>query len=284
MNRFLKNAAIVALLATPSGPAFSQELESMENATETHVLFSKGDVLSAQTNASSNNNYVEPLFVDAQTNDYINATDLYDAPRKIVGVYNEEIGYPKNISIEITNDTKAQSKRMLDITPEDTLTADDVKLFMVLREISKEFSLTYPTSKEILNSAENFVNLDNRDKAFIYQNETEVNCTALVLFSRHALSKDSEKGLLKLNAISKILGSEKQHLKSSQEAMNDTIINLVINHNSSADKSQQKLSRNVRDLTRAIAFEYKDEQKEYYTLLNNGEMQDSDEMIAKLNF
>tara|TARA_Y100001938_G_scaffold78868_1_gene108912 strand:+ start:592 stop:1446 length:855 start_codon:yes stop_codon:yes gene_type:complete len=284
MNRFLKNAAIVALLATPSGPAFSQELESMENATETHVLFSKGDVLSAQNNASSNNNYVEPLFVDAQTNDYINATDLYDAPRNIVGVYNEEIGYPKNISIEITNDIKAQSQRMLEITPDDTLTADDVKLFMVLREISKEFSLTYPTSKEILNSAENFVNLDNRDKAFIYQNETEVNCTALVLFSRHALSKDSEKGLLKLNAISKVLGSEKQHLKSSQEAMNDTIINLVINHNSSADKSQQKLSRNVRDLTRAIAFEYKDEQKEYYALLNNGEMQDSDEMFAKLNF
>jgi uncharacterized protein YlxW (UPF0749 family) len=126
--------------------------------------------------------------------------------------------------------------------------------------------------------------LDNRDKAFIYQNETEVNCTALVLFSRHALSKDSEKGLLKLNAISKVLGSEKQHLKSSQEAMNDTIINLVINHNSSADKSQQKLSRNVRDLTRAIAFEYKDEQKEYYALLNNGELQDSDEMFAKLNF
>tara|TARA_Y100001970_G_scaffold294338_1_gene450970 strand:+ start:594 stop:1448 length:855 start_codon:yes stop_codon:yes gene_type:complete len=284
MNRFLKNAAIVALLATPSGPAFSQELESMENATETHVLFSKGDVLSAQNNASSNNNYVEPLFVDAQTNDYINATDLYDAPRNIVGVYNEEIGYPKNISIEITNDIKAQSQRMLEITPDDTLTADDVKLFMVLREISKEFSLTYPTSKEILNSAENYVNLDNRDKAFIYQNETEVNCTALVLFSRHALSKDSEKGLLKLNAISKVLGSEKQHLKSSQEAMNDTIINLVINHNSSADKSQQKLSRNVRDLTRAIAFEYKDEQKEYYALLNNGEMQDSDEMFAKLNF
>ena len=284
MNRFLKNAAIVALLATPSGPAFSQELESMENATETHVLFSKGDVLSAQNNASSNNNYVEPLFVDAQTNDYINATDLYDAPRNIVGVYNEEIGYPKNISIEITNDIKAQSQRMLEITPDDTLTADDVKLFMVLREISKEFSLTYPTSKEILNSAEKFVNLDNRDKAFIYQNETEVNCTALVLFSRHALSKDSEKGLLKLNAISKVLGSEKQHLKSSQEAMNDTIINLVINHNSSADKSQQKLSRNVRDLTRAIAFEYKDEQKEYYALLNNGEMQDSDEMFAKLNF
>lgn len=284
MNRFLKNAAIVALLATPSGPAFSQELESMENATETHVLFSKGDVLSAQNNASSNNNYVEPLFVDAQTNDYINATDLYDAPRNIVGVYNEEIGYPKNISIEITNDIKAQSQRMLEITPDDTLTADDVKLFMVLREISKEFSLTYPTSKEILNSAENFVNLDNRDKAFIYQNETEVNCTALVLFSRHALSKDSEKGLLKLNAISKVLGSEKQHLKSSQEAMNDTIINLVINHNSSADKSQQKLSRNVRDLTRAIAFEYKDEQKEYYALLNNGEMQDSDEIFAKLNF
>ena len=112
----------------------------------------------------------------------------------------------------------------------------------------------------------------------------EVNCTALVLFSRHALSKDSEKGLLKLNAISKVLGSEKQHLKSSQEAMNDTIINLVINHNSSADKSQQKLSRNVRDLTRAIAFEYKDEQKEYYALLNNGEMQDSDEIFAKLNF
>ena len=284
MNRFLKNAAIVALLATPSGPAFSQELESMENATETHVLFSKGDVLSAQNNASSNNNYVEPLFVDAQTNDYINATDLYDAPRNIVGVYNEEIGYPKNISIEMTNDIKAQSQRMLEITPDDTLTADDVKLFMVLREISKEFSLTYPTSKEILNSAENFVNLDNRDKAFIYQNETEVNCTALVLFSRHALSKDSEKGLLKLNAISKVLGSEKQHLKSSQEAMNDTIINLVINHNSSADKSQQKLSRNVRDLTRAIAFEYKDEQKEYYALLNNGEMQDSDEIFAKLNF
>ncbi len=284
MNRFLKNAAIVALLATPSGPAFSQELESMENATETHVLFSKGDVLSAQNNASSNNNYVEPLFVDAQTNDYINATDLYDAPRNIVGVYNEEIGYPKNISIEITNDIKAQSQRMLEITPDDTLTADDVKLFMVLREISKEFSLTYPTSKEILNSAENYVNLDNRDKAFIYQNETEVNCTALVLFSRHALSKDSEKGLLKLNAISKVLGSEKQHLKSSQEAMNDTIINLVINHNSSADKSQQKLSRNVRDLTRAIAFEYKDEQKEYYALLNNGEMQDSDEIFAKLNF
>jgi|TARA_B100000700_G_C15036326_1_gene853000 hypothetical protein len=284
MNRFLKNAAIVALLATPSGPAFSQELESMENATETHVLFSKGDVLSAQNNASSNNNYVEPLFVDAQTNDYINATDLYDAPRNIVGVYNEEIGYPKNISIGITNDIKAQSQRMLEITPDDTLTADDVKLFMVLREISKEFSLTYPTSKEILNSAENFVNLDNRDKAFIYQNETEVNCTALVLFSRHALSKDSEKGLLKLNAISKVLGSEKQHLKSSQEAMNDTIINLVINHNSSADKSQQKLSRNVRDLTRAIAFEYKDEQKEYYALLNNGEMQDSDEIFAKLNF
>ena len=284
MNRFLKNAAIVALLATPSGPAFSQELESMENATETHVLFSKGDVLSAQNNASSNNNYVEPLFVDAQTNDYINATDLYDAPRNIVGVYNEEIGYPKNISIGITNDIKAQSQRMLEITPDDTLTADDVKLFMVLREISKEFSLTYPTSKEILNSAENYVNLDNRDKAFIYQNETEVNCTALVLFSRHALSKDSEKGLLKLNAISKVLGSEKQHLKSSQEAMNDTIINLVINHNSSADKSQQKLSRNVRDLTRAIAFEYKDEQKEYYALLNNGEMQDSDEMFAKLNF
>ena len=284
MNRFLENAAIVALLATPSGPAFSQELESMENATETHVLFSKGDVLSAQNNASSNNNYVEPLFVDAQTNDYINATDLYDAPRNIVGVYNEEIGYPKNISIGITNDIKAQSQRMLEITPDDTLTADDVKLFMVLREISKEFSLTYPTSKEILNSAENFVNLDNRDKAFIYQNETEVNCTALVLFSRHALSKDSEKGLLKLNAISKVLGSEKQHLKSSQEAMNDTIINLVINHNSSADKSQQKLSRNVRDLTRAIAFEYKDEQKEYYALLNNGEMQDSDEIFAKLNF
>ncbi|WP_338853921.1 hypothetical protein WE348_20050 (plasmid) [Alteromonas macleodii] len=284
MNRFLKNAAIVALLATPSGPAFSQELESMENATETHVLFSKGDVLSAQNNASSNNNYVEPLFVDAQTNDYINATDLYDAPRNIVGVYNEEIGYPKNISIEITNDIKSQSQRMLEITPDDTLTADDVKLFMVLREISKEFSLTYPTSKEILNSAENFVNLDNRDKAFIYQNETEVNCTALVLFSRHALSKDSEKGLLKLNAISKVLGDEKQHLKSSQEAMNDTIINLIINHNSSADKSQQKLSRNVRDLTRAIAFEYKDEQKEYYALLNNGEMQDSDEMFAKLNF
>ncbi len=284
MNRFLKNAAIVALLATPSGPAFSQELESMENATETHVLFSKGDVLSAQNNASSNNNYVEPLFVDAQTNDYINATDLYDAPRNIVGVYNEEIGYPKNISIGITNDIKAQSQRMLEITPDDTLTADDVKLFMVLREISKEFSLTYQTSKEILNSAENFVNLDNRDKAFIYQNETEVNCTALVLFSRHALSKDSEKGLLKLNAISKVLGSEKQHLKSSQEAMNDTIINLVINHNSSADKSQQKLSRNVRDLTRAIAFEYKDEQKEYYALLNNGEMQDSDEIFAKLNF
>lgn len=284
MNRFLKNAAIVALLATPSGPAFSQELESMENATETHVLFSKGDVLSAQNNASSNNNYVEPLFVDAQTNDYINATDLYDAPRNIVGVYNEEIGYPKNISIGITNDIKAQSQRMLEITPDDTLTADDVKLFMVLREISKEFSLTYPTSKEILNSAENYVNLDNRDKAFIYQNETEVNCTALVLFSRHALSKDSEKGLLKLNAISKVLGSEKQHLKSSQEAMNDTIINLVINHNSSADKSQQKLSRNVRDLTRAIAFEYKDEQKEYYALLNNGEMQDSDEIFAKLNF
>ena len=66
--------------------------------------------------------------------------------------------------------------------------------------------------------------------------------------------------------------------------MNDTIINLVINHNSSADKSQQKLSRNVRDLTRAIAFEYKDEQKEYYALLNNGEMQDSDEIFAKLNF
>ena len=284
MNRFLKNAAIVALLATPSGPAFSQEVESMENATETHILFSKGDVLSAQNNMSSNSNYVEPLFVDAETNDYINATDLYDAPRNIVGIYNEEIGYPKNISIEITDDIKAQSQRMLEASPEDTLTPDDVKLFMVLREISKEFSLTYPTSKEILNSAENFVNLDNRDKAFIYQNETEVNCTALVLFSRHALSKDSENGLLKLNAISKSLGSETNHLKSSQEAMSDTIINLVINHNSSADKSQQKLSRNVRDLTRAIAFEYKDEQKEYYTLLNNNEVQDSDEMIAKLNF
>ena len=284
MNRFLKNAAIVALLATPSGPAFSQEVESMENATETHILFSKGDVLSAQNNTSSNSNYVEPLFVDAETNDYINATDLYDAPRNIVGIYNEEIGYPKNISIEITDDIKAQSQRMLETSPEDTLTPDDVKLFMVLREISKEFSLTYPTSKEILNSAENFVNLDNRDKAFIYQTETEVNCTALVLFSRHALSKDSENGLLKLNAISKSLGSETNHLKSSQEAMSDTIINLVINHNSSADKSQQKLSRNVRDLTRAIAFEYKDEQKEYYTLLNNNEVQDSDEMIAKLNF
>ena len=41
MNRFLKNAAIVALLATPSGPAFSQELESMENATETQQFVKK---------------------------------------------------------------------------------------------------------------------------------------------------------------------------------------------------------------------------------------------------
>lgn len=284
MNRFIKNSAIVAILATSSGLAFSQEVGSMESATESHILFSKGDVLSAQNNTSAINNYIEPLFVDAQTNDYINATDLYDRPRTIVGVYNEEIGYPKNISVHISADIDSQSRRMLETNPNDVLTVDDVKLFMVLREISKDFSLTYSTSNEIQRSAENFVELDNRDKAFIYQNETEVNCTALVLFSRHALSRDSEQGLLKLNAISKFLGTEKQHLKSSYKAMKDTIINLVINHNSSADKAQQRLSTNVRDLTRAIAFEYKDEQKEYFAQLDNNELHDSDEMIAKLNF
>lgn len=281
MKNIVKNAAIAAIIAASTNSAFAEEVSSMYSATTSSVAFEVGNVLNGRDSNSNIMKNDDLLFVDAQTLEYINATDLYDKPSKILGVYKEEVGLPQELSIDVDQKVKVHFDSLFNNEINQHLTREDFKRFAVLKEVAKQFSLTYETGLEILQQSGGYENLGNRDKAFLYQNETEANCAALVLFERSLSSNDKENKQSMLSELTKLLSTSKDEFSSSLDAMKDTVLSIAMD-NTGNTQERELTNLNVRDLTRAIAIEHRTEGKKYLAQLNS--VLSDNELIAGLKF
>ena len=283
MNNIIKNAALVALLATSvAGESLADEITSMENAKTIETLYSKGNVLNGHE--VGNTTYDEPLLLDAETLEYINLTDFYDNPRPILAHYKEDVGYPEQVDLHIDERHHQMVDTFMNDDKNTSLSRDDIKNFMVLKEVAKHFCVMYETGEELLSMAGSYEDMDPYNKGILHKNETIVNATALVLFAKSELSDNPVKGTEKIKTLTTLLGDLKNEHSSSYEALVDVGIDLSLSYISERDKPGNSLQEeNARRIANIISKDYKDVGKQYHAKLVAKELADP-ELVASRNF
>lgn len=283
MKNIIKNSALTALIAISSiNSSLAEEIKSMESAKTIETLYSQGNVLNGHEVGKAS--YIEPLLLDAETMQYRNLTDFYDNPRPILAHYKEDVGYPEQVDLNITDETDRLVDTFMENEANNSLSRDDLKNFMVLKEVAKHFCIMYETGQEMLEIAGSYDDMEPYDKGILHKNETIVNATALVLFAKSELNDNPIKGTEKIKTLTFLLGQLENEHSSSAEALKEVGIELSLAYIGDKGLPNNSLQEaNARRITNIVSKNYKDVGKQYYAKLV-AEEKANPEYVATLTF
>ena len=286
MQKLLKNAALTAALAAAAlsgNNALADEVSSIRNAKPMETMYVAGNVLNGHD--IKNTTYAEPLLLDADTMRYINLTDFYDEPRPILAKYKEDAGYPVEVDINIDDKHHQILDDFMDSDANTVLSRDDIKEFLVLREVSKEFCLMYETGEELLNMAGSYDSLENENKGLLHKNETIVNGTALVLFAKSEMKDNPVIGTRKVNTLISLLGNLENELSSSPDVLKEIGVDVTLSYldQKNGEPGEHLQENNIRRIANILTWDHKDVGKQYHAELVAKENAGSN-MVATMSF